>query len=348
MDWFERLTGFIESTGPEGYEETRRRLQVNGNRLESRVNGRSHKIGTLELVSLATLRERARSGSITSGPNAISIARGDARELHTRAENASAIFQVASQFNLLEMVGPDITPERGVTRYAGDHTQGPACAIAAGAATLYRNYFAAVGNAEGQTTDRQLDGFADLGKAVALGLGVPAEALWTMRNGYAMFSADGIKAMSGYVQGLNEVQRDRLRQLLKIGMHWDVEVTEGVAPPGPLVSQAFCSALPVAYHPFADANSTDWEPMATLVLEGAYEATLWAAVMNAQRGASRKVLLTALGGGAFGNNERWIYSAMQHAFQAVQGRGLDVAVVSFQAPSPTLRQWAQVQARAAT
>lgn len=90
MDWFERLTGFVESTGTAGYEETRQRLQVNGNRLESRVNGRSFGIGTLELVSLQTLRERARSGPRVSGPRAISLVQGDARELHARAEYASA------------------------------------------------------------------------------------------------------------------------------------------------------------------------------------------------------------------------------------------------------------------
>ena len=38
-----------------------------------------------------------------------------------------------------------MTPEHGVTRYQHDRTQGPACAIAAGAATIYRNYFAPVG-----------------------------------------------------------------------------------------------------------------------------------------------------------------------------------------------------------
>ena len=62
---------------------------------------------------------------------------GDVRALHGAPEHANALFQVASQFNLLEMVGPEVTPEDGVTRYQGDKTQGPACAIAAGAATIY-------------------------------------------------------------------------------------------------------------------------------------------------------------------------------------------------------------------
>jgi hypothetical protein len=66
----------------------------------------------------------------------------------------SALFQVASQFNALEMVAPNITPEDGVTRYQHDRTQGPACAIAAGAATIYRNYFVPVAGGIGQTAAR--------------------------------------------------------------------------------------------------------------------------------------------------------------------------------------------------
>jgi hypothetical protein len=40
---------------------------------------------------------------------------------------------------------------------------------------------------------------------------------------------------------------------------------------------------------------------AVLVLEGACEATLWAAAVNAHRAGSNVVFLTLLGGGAFGN-----------------------------------------------
>jgi hypothetical protein len=191
------------------------------------------------------------------------------------------------------------------------------------------------------------DGSADPQSGFAHRLGSRAETLWTMRNGYAMFSPDGIRVMSGHIQSLHEDQRDPLRQRLKIGMHWDVEVTDGTVAPGPLVSQAFCSALPVSYHHFHGARSADWEPLATLVLEAAYEATLWAAVVNAQRGGSRKVLLSALGGGAFGNDERWILAAMQRALRVVQGHGLEIAVVSVRSPSPELQQWARAQVQRA-
>eukprot|EP01045_Picozoa_sp_COSAG04_P042458 COSAG04_NODE_13423_length_606_cov_210.532544_1_plen_48_part_10 len=48
------------------------------------------------------------------------------------------MFQVASQFNCLEMVSPGDQPEAGITRYALDHTQGPVCAMACPAGTVYR------------------------------------------------------------------------------------------------------------------------------------------------------------------------------------------------------------------
>ena len=94
---------------------------------------RSYAVGTLTLPSLAELRSRASEVS-WPGRLRLSIAEGDVRAMHGKPENRGALFQVASQFNMLEMVGPHVTPEDGVTRYEYDRTQGPACAMAAGAA----------------------------------------------------------------------------------------------------------------------------------------------------------------------------------------------------------------------
>jgi hypothetical protein len=66
------------------------------------------------------------------------VVTGDVRHMHQLPENSGASFQVAFRFNLLEMASPDVMPEHGVTRYQYDRTQGPACAIAAGAATIYQ------------------------------------------------------------------------------------------------------------------------------------------------------------------------------------------------------------------
>ncbi len=346
MDWFERLTGFRET----GYDATRAQLQVDGTTLRSRLNGRAWAIGRLELTSLTRLRNRAEEFSPSrrslppSASGQVRILQGNVRELHQQPSLSGALFQVASQFNLLEMVGPDVTPEQGVTHYASDATQGPACAIAAGAATVYRNYFATVGEQQGQTAAHQIDGFADLNAALAHAMGRPAGSLCRMRNGYAMFNGDDLAAVSRHLRSLQEPALDALRQSLRIGLHWDVEVTDEGADPGSLVSQAFCSAMPVAYHHGSARDAGLWVPLATLVLEAAYEATLWAAVINARRGASRTVLLTALGGGAFGNDEAWIRSAMQRAINTVSGKGLDIVVVSYGAPSSELRRWVQTLA----
>ena len=329
MDWFERLTGFRE----ESYDATRAKLSVEGRRLRSLVNGKNYGIGELELVSLQTLRDRVKAGPARPGRLKISIVTGDVRKMHQMPENAGALFQVASQFNLLEITGPTVTPEDGVTRYQHDRTQGPACAIAAGAATIYRIYFAPTDGSHGQRKDRQLDGLADLGAALSKALNQPGDALWKMQNGYALCTRAGLDAIAGHLGELRPDQIDMLRGKLCIGIHRDVEVTDTAGEKRPLVSQAFCSAMPVSY---TSADASYWHPFAALVLEAAYEATMWAAMQNAQRGASNVVLLTSLGGGAFGNDESWIIAAMRRAFQILMDVDLQVRIVCYGAPSRKL------------
>lgn len=334
MDWFEKLTGFRETD----YAQTRAQLEVIGDRLHSRVNGASYGIGRFELVSLQALRERALSAPALPGRMTVSVIRGDVRQMHRLPANAGALFQVASQFNMLEMAGPGITPEDGVTRYRNDLTQGPACAIAAGAATIYRNYFAPVDGVCGQTKSRQIDGLAGLGAALSVGTGLPVGALWTMRNGYAMATQEGLAAITRHLETLSADQVDTLRGALSIGLHHDVEATEAERPQRHHVSQAFCSALPVGYSEVAAGH---WRFFASLVLEAAYEATMWAGVLNARHGASNLVFLTLVGGGAFGNSTDWIHCAVRRALEMMRPYGLDVRLVSYGEPSGDLVSLAQ-------
>jgi hypothetical protein len=324
-DWFEDLMGFKELR----YEETRANLEVVGSTLRSKINRRTCTIGTLETPSLAEIRDRAAGivGSL-AGTLRVSNVIGDVGRLHRDPANRHALFQVASQFNLLEMTGPDVTPEHGVTRYAVDRTQGPACAIAAGAATIYRNYFAPIGGHPGQTENRQIDCLSDLGAA----LGNEDNRLWTMRNGYALCTESGLASIARTLAGMSAGELDSLRDRLRVGLHWDVEVTGGIAP-GLLVSQVFCSALPVAY---TRIPSDRWQAFATLVLEAAYEATLWATALNAHRTASNVVYLTRVGGGVFGNETAWIDGAIRRALKMVAGAGLDVRLVSYGQPDQEL------------
>jgi hypothetical protein len=321
-NWFSRLTGFQESD----YKATRSRLRVADRLLQSAANGHSYATGGLEILSLGELRERVEAvrGAI-SGQLKVSTLLGEARALHSAEAYAGALFQVASQFNLLEMAAPDVTPEHGVARYESDRTQGPACAIACGAATIYRNYFVPMGGAHGQTRERQIDCLHDLGRA----LGNEGEALWRMQNGYALGQPSGMDLVRRRLEAANDGERDALRALLRVGVQWDAQVTD--LDEHRLVSQVFCSALPVAY---MKVQAERCEPLARLVLEATYEATLCAAVLNVARGASNTVLLTRVGGGVFGNDARWIDAAIERALGLAENSGLDVRFVQYGAGQP--------------
>ncbi|MCW1970136.1 MAG: hypothetical protein KIH69_018655 [Anaerolineae bacterium] len=319
MSWFEQITGFHEISP----DQVRAKLKIEGEYLTSLVNGKTLRFGRLETPSLGELRQRVQNRPQPKGLLKIHEVVANVQQLHTAAENTGAFFQVASQFNLLEMTSPHITPEMGLARYEDDHTQGPACAIAAGAGTIYRNYFAPVGTQTGQigqSATQQIDCLADLGAA----LGNAKHSLWAMQNGYALASAIGLRTISDHLQSLTEVERDALRQLLRIGLQWDTQVTlQGCAH---VVTQAYCSALPVAY---SNQPAHLWEDFARLVLEAAYEASLCGAILNQHRTGNPNAYFTLLGGGAFGNKTTWIMDSLRRALTQYRHWPINVIMVSY-------------------
>jgi hypothetical protein len=320
MTWFEQLFGFPE--GP--YEETQARFALEGETLVAHApeGVRRFGVGRFATPSLGELREAARGlrpGRLRVTHEAI----GDVLELHGQAENAGALFQAASQLNCLEFASPSVVPEDGITGYASDPTQGPACSLACAAATAVRNYLVPVDGAVGQRRNRQINTLAEV--QALLG---EAGALLDVRNGYSFSSPDRLDALN---QALTERDRDALLGALRIGVHAGVEVTFGTRfapPPSPQrVSQAFCSALSCGYSP---GSSRQWEPLATVVLDGAYEATLLAAVLDAAEGAgSGRVWLTFLGGGVFRNDPAWIHRAIGRALRLCRDRDLDVRIAHY-------------------
>ncbi|MBO6934110.1 MAG: hypothetical protein JJ863_04025 [Deltaproteobacteria bacterium] len=310
--WFEALFGFPE--GP--YAETKSRFRLEGETLVALApdGERRFGAGTFATPSLASLR--AMTPPPTGGsPTVHHEVIGDVLETHALPENEGALFQVASQLNCLEFADPRELPENGVTQYAFDPTQGPACALAAAAATVVRNYFVPVNGRIGQTRDHQIDNLAAL--QTALG---DAGALIEVRNGYTFSTPEGLQAIG---EALARVDREALLGELRIGLQRDVEVTfeRRFSRPGSpqRVDQAFCSALSCGY---ASGSLALWRPLAKLVLDGAYEATLRAAVIR----RNPRVWLTFLGGGAFGNEKTWIAAAIGRALRLVEGHALDVRI----------------------
>ena len=325
MTWFKTLTGFAE----EYPQQVRENITVDGQTLRSHINGKVLVCGQLETPTLAELRERVHASGHKKGNISVREVVANVQHLHTDVSNAGSLFQVASQFNLLEMVSPNYTPEDGVGIYEHDRTQGPACAIAAGAGTIYRNYFAIVNGQTGQSASNQIDCLADIGTA----WGNTESRLWAMRNGYALASQNGLVEIAQRLKASSESELDRVRQLLRIGIQWNTQVTLNDARH--LVSQAYCSALPVAYSRHALHL---WTPFARLILEAAYEATFCTAILNSMSHGSNRLFLTLLGGGAFGNEPAWIIDAIQRALVLFKDVELEAAIVSYGSPNPDIQQ----------
>lgn len=322
--WFEKLTGFKE----ESPGNVRDKLRIEGDSFVSAANNQRFAFGRLQIASLDDLRQTSPPREAFQGKIKLSEVVGDVQGLHALPSNSKALFQAASQFNLLEMIGPNITPEQGIDRYESDHTQGPACAIACGAGTIYRNYFVEIGSQIGQTENHQIDCLELIGKELGNGPSLP---LWSMRNGYALIGQEGLLAINQKLTLLTAAQRESLKGKLKVGIQWDTEVT--ITEDKQRVSQIYCSALPVAY---CQPASTHWERFARIVLEATYEATLYAALINRDKYGSDLVYLTLVGGGAFGNEEPWIFESLEKAVNKFKSVPLDVRIVSYGKSNPRL------------
>lgn len=322
--WFKELTGF-EETSPQYVREN---LIIEGDYLVSKINNKKFHYGRLEIPTLKDLRDAIELKTSQSQKISIQEIVANVQDLHCNAENANAVFQAASQFNLLEMVSPEVTPEHGIDGYENDYTQGPACAIACGAGTLYRNYFVKVNNHIGQTATNQIDCLDLIGEE----LNNDELQLWSMKNGYALVNKNGLLKIHQKLDDLSNAQREALKGKLKIGIQWDTEVT--LSEEKYSVTQVYCSALPVAY---SFIESHYWESFARLILEATYEATLYAALKNMEITGSNLIYLTLVGGGAFGNDMHWILESLEKAILKFRDTALDVKVVSYGQSKSELR-----------
>lgn len=318
LDWFEELTGFREND----YLHVKTQLEFGAGTVKSKVNGKIYELGKFELLSLAELRSIKHSlpdRSQNHDHRVVQILettiQADAYELHSRPDAHGSLVQVASQFNCLEMPSPEVGPEAGVTNYANDHTQGPACAMAAGPATLYRNYGVWIGSQQGQSNSNQINTLDDLISALDV-------RDFEMRNGYFLISKSGLSDLNKKFIAMSPDRRNELKGLLKVGVQWNTSVTAKGAPYGQKLTQVFCSALPIAYN--RDCAPLLWEPFARLVLEACYEATVLAGALNFEKTGNPRVYLTRVGGGVFGNEASWIDRAKELAIEKVAHLPLEI------------------------
>lgn len=330
MTWFETLTGFPEQSG----EQVRNNFRLDGTKLTSLVNHRTLDAGKFSTPLLSQLRSDV--GNISGDKQSIRVRElvGDVQSLHQAPANAHAVFQVASQFNCLEMAAPQVTPEDGVGIYQNDRTQGPACSISAGAGTIFRNYFANVNGRIGQTSDNQVDCLSEIGRH----FGNDHNKLWSMQNGYCFPTPSGLVDIENQLSHYDENALDQIRAKLKVGVQSKTQVTIGDS--NHLVTQVFCSALPIAY---SEIDSVNWHHFPQLILDATYEATFYIALQNLRNTGCNKLYLTLVGGGVFGNNLDWILSSIARALEIFAFTELDVYIVSYGASKPDVANFLALQ-----
>jgi hypothetical protein len=307
-NWFEKLFGITEEIGSVyKWQLTKDKFKLEGNLLTA-PNGEIFNAGYFNEFSLEELYIQVKSfeGSTSKIKVEHYVTMGVLEEHH---KNPGATFQAASQLNYLEFVNFTVRPEEGITGYEGDPTQGPNCALACAAGTVVRNYFK-------NSPDNQLNMLS----RVELIIGNTARNYFKVENGYisSLLSKEKLEELNKNELD-TESKRDFIRNNILIGIHQNVGVCfkdrNFIPIPASeqvIVNQVYSSALSLGH--YARPISDEWEPLGKLLLEADYEGTLLAAIIS----GSETVILTMVGGQAFGNPDEWIIDAINRAIANIR------------------------------
>ena len=119
--WFRDLFGFDESST---WGDHVNHFHMDGDTLVCRTAPQFPRqfVGRFECPSVAELRSKLAAAQGAGAPSAgLSFAHlaapAGVGPLHREPSNAGAVFQAASQFNCLEMTGPDVSPTAGAVSY---------------------------------------------------------------------------------------------------------------------------------------------------------------------------------------------------------------------------------------
>ena len=270
------------------------------------------KPGEFKLVS-------SKDFKISSIPNpkstksTIKVIVGDVRELLQSRENSASLFQVASQFNCLEFINPNKVPEDGISCYGFDNTQGPICAIAAGAGTCVRNYFVDVEGKQGQSINRQINCLQRVEQL--LGINV-------VKNGYFIANE---RTLLDINEKLKHINVNEIQDGLQIGVQKDTQIVfdkdYNILDYEQIVCQAFCSSFAIGY---TNVALELWKPLTMLVLKASYRLVFLQALEG-----NKRLFLTLVGGGVFRNPIEWILEAIEGCFREFKDFGLEIIVVLY-------------------
>lgn len=332
VNWFYHLFGFSEGN----YLQTQKNFQLSIDSkkiilLTSNVNSKSYQVGKFSTPSLQQLRHQVNKLCSINKSNRGSldyenIVIGDIFNQHNLSPGA--LFQAASQFNCLEFIHPNMTPESGIYNYQNDHTQGPACALATVPGTIYRNYLIPIKGHRGQNQYYQLNNLASVQDYLKSRF---KKSFISVKNGYSESTDDQLKQLNNLLEQDKKLSNE-IKKRVQFGIQKHTQVVfknrwELVPDKRKcLVSQIYCSALAIHYSKVQ--NKSLWEPLARIILEASYEATILAGIINFFETKNPRVYLTQLGGGVFGNKDSWISEAIFSAIKRTAKYSVPINIIN--------------------
>lgn len=250
-------------------------------------------------------------------------ARVDVAALQADTANRDAVFQVASNFNALETVDADqLLDEQLLGDYIYDLTQGSAASLSALGGLLYRRYFLFYPQSPWapsweQTAEKQVNFLSAL-----------ADVVPVTRAGYVQFTT---------VSSLPTLEQYKA---ITIGFHENIQVTTGMQV-GPdeqvlvgnqeqLINQVFTAAVDLKNTNRLLSTNPNVKAWARTLLRAGYEGTLRATAMKCKK----KLFLTLVGGGVFGNQLSWIGDALLSLKQVISDSGITVNLIWYSSKGP--------------
>lgn len=320
MNWFEIVFGISEQE----YQKFPHKIKMNNNILSTPKG--HYQLGNFNNVSLYLLRKICIQQLKTSDEQISNTSQishiycqkyGPKSLISIMNQYPGALFQVASKFNCLEFTQ---APEKGISDYIFDETQGPQCALATAPSTFYRNYLIPISNdgniSYGQSSSNQINNL----ELTEMLINNSKKKYWSVNNGI-ITHAENLSLLNKYLL----TNRDLVRDTIQVGIliNSDLVLRKRVGPlnfeynqyPFPKISQVYCSAISCR---MTQISLELWELLARIVLEAIYEATLWAGYLNYLQTGNNRIFLTFVGGGVFGNKKSWIISAIKRTLNIAQ------------------------------
>lgn len=326
----------------ENYLYNTEKLYIYATNIKFTINNILYNVGDFLCLPLSSLKMFQKYELSKDAPKNITynIINEDIVSLINKS-SPTDVFQAASQFNLLEMVSEDVSPENGICNYYKDNSQGPRVALASPIGTFFRNYLIyknpyQTTDVDGypQTTDKQfntLQTLLDLSDLNFIKVNTnPTQGQYLYKNGYCFINPT--QEQSNFARD----NQNLFEKHLKVGVQWNSPLLINYDRK---LCQVYCSGLPFGSYAFtydlileSDGYKDRIKPFAVGILKAAFKCTLQVAVnkLHLLEDDSRiKVYLTAVGSGEFKNPMEWVVEALIYALNDFKHYPLDVIMVTY-------------------